>query len=79
MSSSSNMVSTSTAVPGRAATISRVASMPYSPGSCRSMMTTSGSSSAASSTAARPSLASPTTVMSSTTLSTACSPWRTSG
>ena len=40
MLSSSNIVSTSTAVPGHAAAISRVASMPCSSGSCRSMMTT---------------------------------------
>ena len=79
MSSSSNMVSTSTAVPGRRATISRVASMPCRPGSCRSMMTTSGCSLADSSTAASPSAASPATAMPSAASSTACSPSRTIG
>src|SRR3954451_128579 len=63
-SSSSNMVSTRTATCGLTATISRVASMPLTPGIRRSMTTTSGWWASAAVTAAAPSPTSATTSMS---------------
>ena len=64
---------------GLSATMRRVASMPFSPGMCRSMMTTSGWVSLASSTASVPLAAAPVSSVSVPSVSRAVRPSRNSG
>lgn len=71
------MVRTSTFASAFAATISRVASMPFSSGIRMSISTTSGWSAATWPTASRPFTASPTTSMSGIAFSSTEKPSRT--
>ena len=64
---------------GLSATMRRVASMPFSPGMCRSMMTTSGWVSLAISTASVPLVAAPASSVSGASVSRAVRPSRNSG
>ena len=73
------MVSTSTVMCGLSATMRRVASMPFNPGMCRSMTTTSGWVSLASSTASVPLVAAPASSVSGPSVSRAVRPSRNSG
>ena len=73
------MVSTRTPTPGVAATMARVASMPFITGICTSMTTTSGRCSAASATASAPSAARATTSIPGSGSSSEASPSRKTG
>ena len=79
VSSSSCIVSTSTATCGAASTMRRVASTPSMPGMLMSISTTSGWSERAAATAASPESASPTTTTSLAVSSSARSPARNAG
>jgi hypothetical protein len=78
-SSSSNIVSISTATSGAARAISPAAATPLSSGIWMSMTSTSGRSVTAARTASRPLLAVPATVSDGTDASSADSPSRTTG